>query len=228
MKNKRVLVVCEESQAVTQAFRNLGFEAYSNDVQECSGTLPQYHLQMDCFKAIKEIKPKILIGFPPCTYLSAAGLHYCNIGLHGKRAALRILQRDKAVQFFLKLWLQPIKYICLENPTGHISSTILQPTQIIHPYYFGDNEMKRTCLWLKNLPPLTYTKQPNLFEIDNIMLPKPKPILTYLRRKDNKPKNIYFTNDIYSNGNKLKTAKEKSKTFPGIAKAMAEQWSVYL
>lgn len=220
-----VLIACEESQIVTRAFRDLGFDAYSCDVQPTSGENPEWHLQMDVFEAVK-LKPwKMMIAFPPCTFLSSAGLHYCNIERHGQKAIDRIKKRNKAIEFFLDLYSLPIEHICIENPVGHISSNILKPTQIIHPYYFGDKEMKRTALWLKNLPPLHYRKENDLFGLKTAT-EKPVPYQVQIRKATGQIKKRYFTDSIVNN--KLRSAKEKSKTFQGIAHAMAKQWSCFL
>ena len=104
-----------------------------------------------------------VIGFPPCDFLSKAGLHYCNIEKHGVRGAERILRRNEAVDFFLKLWLVDCSFVLLENPIGFISSTILKPSQIVSPHFFGDNYRKDTCLWLKGFPNITYDLNDNLF-----------------------------------------------------------------
>ena len=223
MNNIKILVGCEESQAVTIAFRNLEIEAYSNDILMCSGNHPEWHIQGDIFQAIEKIKPTVLIAFPPCTYLSSAGLHYCNIETHGIKAIERIKKRNKAIEFFLDLYSLPIDFICLENPVGHISSNILKPSQIIHPYYFGDNDMKRTCLWLKNLPKLLHQKDNTLFETKT-HLDKPKPYEVQLNKKNNVYKNRYFTDHTKN----ILNASNRSKTFPGIAKAMAQQWTNFL
>jgi len=216
-----VLVACEESQAVTIELRKLGHKAFSCDTQDCSGEHPEWHLRMDVFEAAKLKKWDMMIAFPPCTYLSSAGLHYCNIEKHGIRAVERIKKRNKAIEFFLDLWVLPIPFICIENPLGHISSKILSPTQIIHPYYFGEPEMKRTALWLKNLPPLKYQLQDDLFG-PRTGTDKPDPHQIQVNKKTGKIKKRYFT-DSFVNG-KFKNSKEKSKTFSVIAKAMAEQW----
>lgn len=220
-----VLIACEESQIVTRAFRNLNIEAWSCDLQECSGGHPEWHLQMDVFEAVKLKEWKMMIAFPPCTYLSSAGLHYCNIERHGQKAIDRIKKRNKAIEFFLDLYSLPIEYICIENPVGHISSNILKPTQIIHPYYFGDNDMKRTALWLKNLPPLQYRKENDLFGFKTAT-EKPVPYQVQIRKATGQIKKRYFTDSIVNN--KFRSAKEKSKTFQGIAHAMADQWSCVL
>jgi hypothetical protein len=201
----KVLVACEESQAVTKELRALGHEAYSCDVQECSGGHPEWHIQGDVIAQLNK-GWDMMIGFPPCTYLTYAGTrHWNNPG--------RLKNRLDALKFFAALWLAPIDRICLENPKGCASPTIAKYSQEIQPYYFGDGEMKTTWLWLKNLPLLQHYNVPDLFnERTHIDKPEPHSIL----KTTGKP--TYFADG------KHRDPKERSKTFPGIAKAMAEQW----
>lgn len=202
----RVLVGCEESQAVTIELRKLGHEAYSCDLQNCSGGHPEWHLKMDVFEAIKLKKWDLMIAHPPCTYLSYAGTQcWNNPG--------RVFKRIEALTFFAKLWESDIKHIALENPKGCASPTIAKYTQEIQPYYFGDSHMKTTWLWLKNLPPLHYNMQDNLFE-NRTSVEKPNPLSI-----ENNGKKRYFSDS------KNRTSISRSKTFPGIAKAMAMQWA---
>lgn len=198
----RVLVACEESQAVCKAFRERGHEAYSNDLLECSGGHPEWHLNMDVFEAIEKHGPwDMMIGFPECRYVSGAGLHWCN------KDRARAAKRDAALAFFVRLFNTHIPKIALENPVGHLNTHFRPATQIIHPYYFGDPHLKRTCLWLKNLPRLN-----GLVEVAINNVP-PAPLST-----DSTGKKRYFTDS------KNRKAIDRSKTFPGIARAMAEQW----
>lgn len=200
----KVLLACEESQAVCIEFRNRGHEAYSCDIQECSGGHPEWHIQGDVLKIINQ-GWDMMIGFPPCTYLTFAGTrHWNNKG--------RLENRLEALNFFAKLWLAPIEKICLENPRGCASPVIAQYSQIIQPYYFGDSEQKTTCLWLKNLPLLIHSDQDGLFDNKtHVDKPQPHSILS-------SGKKTYFADG------KTRDAKVRSKTFPGIARAMAEQW----
>ena len=147
-----------------------------------------------------------MIGFPPCTYITYAGTrHWDNPG--------RLELRLAALDFFAKLWLAPIEKICLENPKGCASPVIAKYSQEIQPYYFGDNEMKATRLWLKNLPLLKHKSHNDLFG-DRTHLDKPLPH-SFLKTTG---KPTYFSDG------KTRDAKERSKTFQGIANAMAEQW----
>lgn len=208
----KVLIGCEESQEVCKAFREKGHEAYSCDLQDCSGGHPEWHLKMDVFEAIGIINPDLAIFHPPCTFLSRAGQ------AHKARSKEIREYREKeagiAIEFMNRLWNTPIKKICIENPVGLANTRWKKPTQIIHPYYFGDNEMKETCLWLKGLSRLN-----GIPTIDRYK-DKPKPEGTYIGA-DGKTKNKYFCHRM---DNKKGAAKLKSKTFPGIAKAMADQW----
>lgn len=208
MGNKRVLVACEESQAVTIEMRKLGIEAFSCDIMQCSGGHPEWHIQGDVLEQLKK-GWDLMIGFPPCTYLSSAGLHW----LHKKEG--RREQLESARIFFMALWDCPIEKICLENPAGWMNTNWRKPTQIIEPFYFGDDERKRTCLWLKRLPRLNgrleVAKNPSAFA--------PKPYQTLINKKGRKI-NVYFANKIEHIGDSI----ARSKTFPGIAKAMAQQW----
>ncbi len=199
----RVLIACEESQAVCIEFRKLGHKAYSCDTQECSGRHPVWHLLGDVFDYINQ-GWDMMIGFPPCTYLTYAGTrHWNNPG--------RLEKRLDALNFFAKLWTAPIDKICLENPKGCASPTIAKYNQVIQPYYFGDSDKKATYLWLKNLPLLIHTKETDMF-YEKTHTDKPVHSAIYPSGKK-----AYFTE-------KSRDPKLRSKTFPGIAKAMAEQW----
>lgn len=198
----RVLVACEESQAVTIAFRKLGYEAYSCDMQDCSGGHPEWHIKDNTLNHLNA-GWDLMIGHPPCTYLSYAGMAHWN-------KPGRLEKRIEALKFFAALYEAPIPFIALENPKSCASPVIAKYDQIIQPYYFGDDHQKTTCLWLKNLPLLKPTN----------ILPKPEPV--YI---DKKGKRIYTTDAI--SGNKAGQIK-RSKTFQGVANAMAEQWGAYV
>jgi len=210
----KVLIACEESQIVCKEFREKGHEAYSCDIQDCSGNFPEWHIKDNVFNIIND-NWDIMIGHPPCTFLSFAGSGWFNVEKYGQKAILREIEKQKAIDFFLKLFNSPIKKICLENPMGYIHN-VIKCNQIIQPYYFGDNDQKRTCLWLKNLPKLTYDLKDNLF-FKQTSVDKPKPIIY----KDGKKR--YFTDTIRCYDADLRR-KLRSKTFLGIAKAMANQW----
>ncbi len=203
----KILVGCEESQAVTIELRKLGYEAYSCDLKDCSGGHPEWHLKMDVLKAIELKKWDIGLFFPPCTHLSGAGAPTWK----QKQADGR---QQIAINFVLKLYNCNINKVAIENPTGILNTVWRKPNQIINPFQFGDPFKKRTCLWLKGLPVLIPT---------NII----KPLYHFTsnstrggllkdgtRKKSKLP--IYKAWD---------NTKERSKTFPGIAKAMAFQFT---
>ena len=218
-----VLIACEESQRVCIAFRERGHEAYSCDIQECSGGRPEWHIQGDALRLINgncrfttadgtthEIDSKwdLLIAHPPCTYLSNAGNRYLNTAVYGEKAVERYRRRESALEFFIKFCEADCDRICVENPVGY-AGHYRKPDQIIQPYYFAESvddtenyHVKTTCLWLKNLPLLVPVNR----------LPRPEE--HHIRPHGNK---VYFVESISGQ-------KERSKTFPGISKAMAEQW----
>lgn len=207
----RILVACEESQAVTIEFRALGHEAYSCDILESSGGKPEWHIQGDVLQHLQS-NWDVIIGFPPCTYLTVTGNSWFNVEKYGQAAIDRYEKRKDAVAFFMAIANAPAKHIAIENPVGIISTEWVPPTQIIQPYYFGDPFEKKTCLWLKRLPKLMPT---------NLIKPEPRKVF----------KSGCTMPPWYVEASKLPPAersKARSKTFPGIAKAMATQWSAYL
>lgn len=145
----RVLVACEESQAVTKELRRLGHEAYSCDVQESSGGHPEWHLQQDVIPLLAE-PWDMIIAFPPCTDLAVSGArHFAK-----KRADGR---QQRSIEFFMRFANVDCPKVAIENPIGIMSSHYRKPDQIIQPYQFGDHARKSTCLWLKGLPKLIPT-----------------------------------------------------------------------
>lgn len=217
--NKKILIGCEYSGIVRDAFTNLEYDATSCDIlpTESIGK----HYQGNIFDILYSENWDVLIAFPPCTYLTSAGLFRCNIENYGDKAIERIKLKHSAANFFLDLYNAPIKHIALENPAGYISSTILKPTQIINPYYFGEPQLKRTCLWLKNLPALQHYKENNLFDCKtHTNYPDSLSIIKKTGKKR------YFTDHLKNN--KLKTAHSRNKTFQSIANAMALQWGNFL
>ena len=206
---ERVLVACEESQAVVKAFRALGHVAFSCDTQPCSGGKPQWHLQKDCFEALERDGPwDLLIAFPPCTHLAASGAKYWG----AKRADGR---QQAAVEFVKRLyWAEGVARVAIENPLGCLSTEWMTPTQTIQPYEFGDPFTKRTNLWLRNLPPLQHTDvvEPTHRWCSNAARSGP-------RRNGSRT-----ASRLPNAPNVARTAKERSKTFPGVAAAMAAQW----
>jgi hypothetical protein len=223
----RILIACEESQAVCIEFRRLGHEAFSCDIQDCSGGHPEWHYKQDVFKVI-ELGWDMMIAHPPCTYLSLTGQWMLkeNLTLNFrdgiKTGKDRQKAREDAIDFFIKLYNSPIDKVCLENPLSCMSSVFRKPDQIIQPYYFGDTEKKTTCLWLKNLPKLVYCKQDNLFETKTTVEP------TMITSKTGKKYPKYMMVDASKYKTDGDRQRFRSKTFDGIAKAMAEQWSLVL
>jgi len=206
----RVLIACEESQAVCIEFRKLGHEAFSCDLQECSGGYPEWHLKQDVFEVI-EMGWDMMIAFPPCTHLAVSGAAW----FEQKRKDGR---QQEGIDFFMAMVNAPIEKIAIENPMGIMSTVYKKPTQIIQPYYFGDELSKKTCLWLKNLPPLYHNKQPNLFDSQVTHVGKGE--MVEFESGTKMPK-------WYADAWRLpkdERSKLRSKTFPGIARAMATQW----
>lgn len=205
----KVLIACEESQEVCKAFRERGHEAYSCDIQECSGGHPEWHLQQDVTQLLNQ-EWDLIIAFPPCTYLTKAGNSmYSTKRCTPAEIEARKKKREEAVAFFLAIANAPCSKIAIENPIGYMNSHYKKPSQIIQPYYFGDNEEKATCLWLKGLPNLEATK----------LLPRPE-----AKRISKSGKRITFAESVPGTGGQLNRAKVRSKTFPGVAAAMAAQW----
>ena len=203
----KVLVACEESQAVCKEFRKLGHEAYSCDIVPCSGGHPEWHLQQDVLPLLKE-KWDMIIAFPPCTYLTVTGNRWFNIDRYGEKAIQRHKDRKDAIDFFMAFANADCEKIAIENPVGIMSSEWRKPNQIINPWQFGDAFEKKTCLWLKGLPELTPT---NIVEIPP-------------RKKFDSGKSMPSWYAEAWHLPKEERAKLRSKTFPGIARAMAEQW----
>jgi len=212
----KVLIACEESQAVTKEMRALGIEAYSCDIEPCSGGHPEWHIQGDVTPLL-EREWDLIIAFPPCTYLTHAGTRHYSRRINSEEKVLaREKKREESVQFFMQFVNAKCNMLAIENPVGYMNSFYRRPDQIIHPYYFGEAVQKRTCIWLKNLPLLEHTN----------MLPKPEPI--YICQGDKcKGKRINWCEALKTGVGKVtqaERAKARSKTFEGIAKAMANQW----
>jgi site-specific DNA-cytosine methylase len=221
-----VLVACEESQRVCTAFREKGHNAFSCDIQECSGGHPEWHIQGDVLPLLNGKcgfhtqngdfhticgKWDLIIAHPPCTYFSNATM--VNLGRKDKPHVFNdewkarfYKKRAAALDFVKQIYTADCERICIENVVGYLSTHFRKPSQYIEPYYFGDPWKKKTCLWLKGLAPLTAT---------NIVEPKGKWVRHHLKSKNDLQG--YKNRGVYS-------AKERSKTFSGIAKAMADQW----
>ncbi len=153
----RILVACEESQAVTIEMRRLGHEAYSCDIQECSGGHPEWHLQQDVIPLLTE-KWDMIIAHPPCTYLTVSGNRWFNVERYGAKAIERARNREEAARFFMAFVEADAPCIAIENPIGWMNTHYRKPDQIIQPYQFGHPYTKQTCLWLKGLPKLVPTE----------------------------------------------------------------------
>lgn len=229
----KILIACEESQRVCLAFRNKGHEAYSADILDTSGGHPEYHIKGDVLPILNgnctfftsdnkkhtiASKWDMIIAFPPCTHLAVSGARH----FEKKRNDGRQLE---GIEFFCKFFEADCEKIAIENPVNIISGYYInqwfpeiakkynlpkKPTQIIQPYYFGDPHKKTTCLWLKGLPKLEPT---------NIVTPK---LVSYVC---NDGKIVTFSEHMVR-GFKGDRAMHRSKTFPGIAEAMSEQWSI--
>lgn len=198
----RVLVACEESQAVCIAFRERGHEAYSCDIQPCSGGHPEWHLQVDALEMLK-LRWDLVIAHPPCTYLTNGGANNLFNKDHTIKDKVREAKGWAAKEFFLAFWNADCPRIAVENPVPMKYFGLPPYSQIIEPCMFGDPWRKRTCLWLKGLPLLFST---------DIVVPRGS-------RVGSKSRNV----SNYEWAGK-RSAKDRSKTFTGIARAMAEQW----
>jgi hypothetical protein len=213
---KKVLIACEESQAVTIAFRKLGFEAYSCDILPCTGGHPEWHYQQDVFEVINK-GWDLMIAHPPCTYLSVSGAKHL-YNKDGSPNEERYNNQREALLFVKKLMDANISSIAIENPISVISSKLRKPDQIVQPYWFGDSASKSTCLWLKNLPKLEPTDMVDKGQFKEWIGKNGK----------TKKQPMWY----YEALTKAKTTQERrglrSKTFQGIADAMANQWGNYI
>jgi hypothetical protein len=213
----RVLVGCEESQAVTIELRKLGHEAFSCDLKESSGGCPQWHYKRDIFEVI-EFGWDMAIFFPPCTNLAVSG------SMHFKEKILNGSQQ-KSIDFFMALVNAPINKIAIENPIGIMSSVYRKPDQIIQPYFFGDEAQKSTCLWLKNLPPLLHNDKPNLFEPEATHVGKGQFHTWTTKKGKTKTMPLWYYEAFMNSKSPEERATLRSKTFKGIAQQMALQWT---
>lgn len=219
----RILIACEESQATTKAFRELGHEAFSCDLLPCSGGHPEWHYQQDIFEVIDK-GWDLMVAHPPCTFLTGSGVQWLSHPddkdlpfdyrrTHPKYPNRRQDMLDSA-DFVKALYNSEIKHIAIENPVGLLSSRWRKPDQIIQPYMFGDEATKTTCLWLKNLPLILPT---------NIV---GKGERTVFASGKSHPK--WYADALALAKTKQERQTLRSKTFPGMAKAFAEQWGKIL
>lgn len=183
----RVLVACEESQAVCKAMREREIEAYSCDLLPCGGGMPQWHIRVDVLELLK-MRWDMIIAFPPCTHLAVSGAKY----FAQKRQDGR---QQAAIDFFMRFAECDCPRVAIENPIGIMSTHYRKPDQIIQPWQFGHGETKATCLWLRGLPPL-----------------KPTEIVEGREHR------------VWRMPPSPDRAKLRARTYPGIARAMAEQW----
>ena len=199
----KILIACEESQVVCKAFRDKGHEAYSCDKLETSGNHPEWHIKDDVLNHLND-GWDLMIAHPPCTYLARVAIQH-----NSKPGRLKL--REKAIEFFIKIKNAPINKICVENsrPQKYVWLRVGRWDQVIQPYYFGDQFSKAACLWLKNLPKLKHSSEDTLFE-----------------KKTHTNRGEFYKNTNGRTNAKWYscTKKNRSKTFPGIAKAMANQW----
>lgn len=208
MKRLKVLVACEESQEVTKAFRALGHEAYSCDLQECSGGHPEWHIKGDVIPLLDQ-DWDLIIAHPPCTRLCNSGQRWLYFGDEQYKAKKQKEQRE-GISFFLKFTNLKCNHVAIENPSGIMSTIYRKPDCIYNPYDFeGETDQKKTCLWLKGLPPLKKTQ----------VLPIEKRTMNIWKAN--------FDGKQYGYNDPI-VAKLRSKTPKGVAKAMAEQWSEYI
>ena len=224
-----VLIACEESQRVCTAFREKGHNAFSCDIQECSGGHPEWHIQcnvlsllngfclfetLDGTKHYINSKWDLIIAHPPCTYLTVTGNRWFNVDIYGEKAIQRMKDRTAAAEFFMAIWNADCDCVVLENPIGYMSTYFRKPNQIIHPYYFAESEndenceRKATCLWFRGVNPLKYEikHQPRIIKYKN-------------GKGTDSP---WHVNTMGLS--KEERSRLRSQTFTGIAKAMAEQW----
>ena len=234
-----ILIACEESQAVCKAFRKLGHNAYSCDLLACSGEHPEWHFNHDVTEVLNKTNLilqngkkasvngmwDLMIGHPPCTYLAVSGAQWYyhpddkNLPVEKRRPhpkyPNRAKDREDGVNFFMLLANARIKRIAIETPVGIMSNRWRKPDQKIQPYEFGDPYSKGTCLWLKNL----WTLHPSKETEDHGEK-------IFFKSGKSQPK--WYSEAL----SKAKTPEERrtlrSKTFPGIARAMAEQWSIQI
>ena len=204
----KVLIACEESQEVCKAFRKLGHEAYSCDTQDCSGGHPEWHIKADVLTQLNA-GWDMMIAHPPCTYLSNAGANWLFRGkkLNEERYAKGL----KAKEFFMRLLNADIPMIAVENPVPSSIYKLPRYSQIIQPYQFGEPYSKKTCLWLKGLPKLSQTK----IITNNI--------IQWVNGGSKKADGTHRSKN--ARAATFRDSKTKSKTFKGIAQAMAEQWT---
>ena len=209
----KVLIACEESQSITKEFRNIGVEAFSCDLLPCSGGHPEWHIQGDALVEAYSGKYDLMIAHPPCTFLAVSGAAWL-YNKDGSKNEKRWTDQADALDFVKKLMLAPIKHIAIENPVSVISTQIRKPDQIVHPWQFGHEAEKTTCLWLKNLPHLKPTKIVSKGEYHE-----------WTDKNGVKKRQSKWYADIFLQSHTPEERRTlRSKTFDGMAKAIADQW----
>lgn len=223
----KILVACEESQAVTKELRRLGHEAYSCDIIDQSGGHPEWHVRWDVLPLLNgncsfltsngelhriDGRWDMIYFFPPCTFLTNTGNRWFNVDRYGEKAEKRLLERESAAEFFMSGWNADCDIVVIENPIGYMSTYFRKPDQIVHPYYFAEKEddenceRKATCFWFRGAGPLKY-------EIKF----QPR-VIAYKNGKGTDSPWHMETMRLPS----AERSKARSKTFPGIAKALAQ------
>ena len=212
----KILVACEESQAITKEFRALGHEAYSCDILPCTGGHPEWHLQGDVFGFIDQ-GWDLMVAHPPCTFLSVSGARHL-YNKDGSANRERYEKQYEALEFVKKLMDADIPRIAIENPVSVISTKIRKPDQIVQPWMFGDSASKTTCLWLKNLPKLVATNVVDKGDFKE-----------WIDKKSGKVKRqaTWYYDALINAKSPEERRSLRSKTFKGIAQAIASQWGIF-
>jgi site-specific DNA-cytosine methylase len=212
----KILVACEESQAITKEFRALGHEAYSCDILPCTGGHPEWHLQGDVFGFIDQ-GWDLMVAHPPCTFLSVSGARHL-YNKDGSKNLERYKNQREALNFVERLMACNIPRIAIENPVSVISSQIRKPDQIVQPWMFGDSASKTTCLWLKNLPKLVATNVVDKGDFKE-----------WVDKKSGKVKRqaTWYYDALINAKSPEERRSLRSKTFKGIAQAIASQWGIF-
>lgn len=230
-----VLIACEESQAICTEMRKLGVKAYSCDIQDCSGGHPEWHIKGDVIPLLNgncdfvtmggqtvSIKGKwdLIIAHPPCTFLTVSGNRWFNVAKYGDKAIKRAKDRDDAETFFMMFINADCDHIAVENPIGIMSTRYRKPDVTIQPWMFGDNFNKTTCLWIKGLPDL----------VPQCTTPPEMEWKEWIDKNTGRKKrqNKWYYDALCKCRTSDERSRLRSKTFPGIAKAIAEQWIPYL
>jgi hypothetical protein len=212
----KILVACEESQAITKEFRALGHEAYSCDILPCTGGHPEWHLEGDVFGFIDQ-GWDLMVAHPPCTFLSVSGARHL-YNKDGSKNSARYQSQREALDFVARLMACDIPRIAIENPVSVISSQIRKPDQIVQPWMFGDSASKTTCLWLKNLPKLVATNVVDKGDFKE-----------WIDKKSGKVKRqaTWYYDALINAKTPEERRSLRSKTFKGIAQAIASQWGIF-